>query len=113
MMLIGVDSHKSSHTATAVDPGTNTDLGTIRIVASSAGYRRLRDAGWCRRPRSRGNLRQRLVHHGRHVGENGHAEHIPVVEFDVVGALDAGWRIVPTAVSWTLSPTAASHIRKA
>ncbi|MFD3427272.1 IS110 family RNA-guided transposase [Nocardia fluminea] len=41
MMLIGVDPHKSSHTATAVDPATNTDLGSIRIDASSAGYRRL------------------------------------------------------------------------
>ena len=41
MMLIGVDPHKSSHTATTVDPATNSDLGSVRVEATSAGYRRL------------------------------------------------------------------------
>lgn len=41
MMLIGVDPHKSSHTATAVDPATNTDQGSVRIDATNTGYRRL------------------------------------------------------------------------
>ena len=31
MIVIGIDPHKSTHTATAVDPATNTDLGSIRI----------------------------------------------------------------------------------
>ncbi len=41
MMLIGVDPHKSTHTATALDPATNSDQGSIRIDASHAGYRQL------------------------------------------------------------------------
>ncbi|MEU6192043.1 IS110 family transposase, partial [Nocardia sp. NPDC047038] len=41
MMLIGVDPHKSTHTATAVDPATNSDRGSIRIDASFRGYRKL------------------------------------------------------------------------
>lgn len=47
MMLIGVDPHKSTHTATAVDPTTNTDLGSIRIEADYASYRKL--LAWARR----------------------------------------------------------------
>lgn len=46
MMLIGVDPHKSTHTATAVDPATNSDLGSIRIEASFVGYRQL--LAWAR-----------------------------------------------------------------
>ena len=41
MVVIGVDPHKSTHTATAVDPATNTDLGSVRIEATLAGYKRL------------------------------------------------------------------------
>ncbi|MGW6423832.1 IS110 family transposase [Nocardia sp. NPDC055053] len=41
MMLIGIDPHKSTHTATAVDPATNSDLGSVRIEASFVGYRQL------------------------------------------------------------------------
>ena len=40
-MIIGVDPHKSSHTATAVDPATNTSVASLRIDASLAGYREL------------------------------------------------------------------------
>lgn len=40
-MIIGVDPHKSSHTATAVDPATNTPVASLRIDASLAGYRDL------------------------------------------------------------------------
>lgn len=36
MIVLGSDPHKSSHTATAVDPATNTDLGSIRIDATRA-----------------------------------------------------------------------------
>ncbi|MFI6315592.1 hypothetical protein ACIBEK_36245 [Nocardia fusca] len=46
MMLIGIDPHKSSHTATAVDPATNSDLGSVRIDASFADYRKL--LSWAR-----------------------------------------------------------------
>ena len=41
MIVIGVDPHKSTHTATALDPATNSDLGSLRIEASLAEYQRL------------------------------------------------------------------------
>jgi transposase len=41
MMIIGVDPHKSTHTATAVDPQTNRAVASVRIEASLADYRRL------------------------------------------------------------------------
>lgn len=47
MMVIGVDPHKSTHTATAVDPQTNRCGSSIRIRASLAEYRRL--LSWARR----------------------------------------------------------------
>jgi transposase len=40
-VIIGVDPHKDSHTATAISPGTNTPVGSLRVEASLAGYRRL------------------------------------------------------------------------
>ncbi|MFT7649939.1 MAG: transposase [Candidatus Poriferisodalaceae bacterium] len=39
--IIGVDPHKSSHTATAVDPATNTAVSSLPVEASLAGYRKL------------------------------------------------------------------------
>jgi hypothetical protein len=41
MMIIGVDPHKSTHTATAVDPQSNRTVASVRIEASLADYRRL------------------------------------------------------------------------
>jgi hypothetical protein len=41
MVVIGVDPHKSSHTASALDPGTHRALGTVRVDATLAEYRRL------------------------------------------------------------------------
>jgi transposase len=41
MIVIGIDLHKSTHTATALDPAINTDVGSLRIEASIAEYRRL------------------------------------------------------------------------
>lgn len=40
-MIIGVDPHKLSHTATAVDPLTNMAMASLRVDASLAGYREL------------------------------------------------------------------------
>lgn len=40
-MIIGIDPHKASHTATAVDPATNTPVSWLRVEASLAGYREL------------------------------------------------------------------------
>ena len=41
MMLIGVDPHKATHTATAVEPDTNREVTSIRIDATLPQYRRL------------------------------------------------------------------------
>ena len=46
MIVIGIDPHKSTHTATALDPATNTDVGSLRIEASIADYKRL--IGWAK-----------------------------------------------------------------
>ena len=40
-MIIGVDPHKTSHTATAVDAATNTPVGSLRVDANLSGYRQL------------------------------------------------------------------------
>jgi transposase len=40
-VIIGVDPHKLSHTATAVDPLTNLAVASLRIDASLDGYRQL------------------------------------------------------------------------
>lgn len=41
MIVIGIDPHKCTHTATALDPATNSDVGSLRIDASIAEYKRL------------------------------------------------------------------------
>ncbi len=41
MMLIGVDPHKSSSTATVVDPETSREVASIRVEATLSEYRRL------------------------------------------------------------------------
>lgn len=40
-MIIGIDPHKMSHTANAVDPATNSTAASVRVDASLAGYREL------------------------------------------------------------------------
>jgi transposase len=40
-MIIGIDPHKMSHTANAVDPATNSTAASLRIDASLVGYREL------------------------------------------------------------------------
>lgn len=41
IVVVGVDPHKSTHTTSAVHPATNADLGSVRIEATLAGYKRL------------------------------------------------------------------------
>jgi transposase len=41
MIVIGVDPHKSTHTATALNPITNSEVGSLRIAASLLDYQRL------------------------------------------------------------------------
>lgn len=47
MILLGLDPHKSTHTATAVEPATNQAIASIRIEASLPEYRRV--PAWARR----------------------------------------------------------------
>ncbi|WP_020658590.1 IS110 family transposase [Amycolatopsis benzoatilytica] len=47
MVVIGVDPHKSSHTAAALDPGSDATLDTVRIDAALPEYRKL--LVWARR----------------------------------------------------------------
>lgn len=41
MIVIGIDPHKSTHTATALNPITNSEIGSLRIEASVFDYQRL------------------------------------------------------------------------
>lgn len=41
MIIIGVDPHKSTHTANAVDAVTSKSAGALQVDASLAGYRQL------------------------------------------------------------------------
>lgn len=41
VILLGVDPHKSTHTATAVEPESNLQVGSMRIEASLTDHRRL------------------------------------------------------------------------
>jgi hypothetical protein len=41
MMLIGIDPHKSTHTATAIAPDVNHEVASIRIEATLGEYRRM------------------------------------------------------------------------
>jgi len=41
LVIIGVDPHKRTHTASVVETGTDKVLATLQIDASLAGYRRL------------------------------------------------------------------------
>ena len=41
MMIIGIDPHKTSHTATALDPVLNMGVASVRVDAALDGYRRL------------------------------------------------------------------------
>lgn len=41
MIVIGVDPHKSTHTATALNPITNSEVGSVRVEASPFDYQRL------------------------------------------------------------------------
>jgi hypothetical protein len=44
LVVLGVDPHKQSHTATALAAGSQQQLGSVRIPASTTGYQQL--LGW-------------------------------------------------------------------
>ena len=41
MVIIGVDPHGRTHTASALEPGTHRVVATVQIDAMPAGYRQL------------------------------------------------------------------------
>ncbi len=41
MVVIGVDPHKRTHTASALEPGTHRVLDSLEIEATLVGYRHL------------------------------------------------------------------------
>ena len=41
MVIIGIDPHERTHTASALQPGTNAVIATLKVDASLAGYRQL------------------------------------------------------------------------
>src|SRR3712207_414414 len=47
MVVIGVDPHKRTHTASALDPATHRQVATVQVEASPAEYRQLLQ--WARR----------------------------------------------------------------
>jgi transposase len=65
MMLIGIDPHKSTHTATAVDPEANSDRSSIRIEVTLADYQRMLD--WARQWTQRQWAVENAEGMGRHV----------------------------------------------
>ena len=67
MVVIGVDPHKRTHTATAVQPGSNRVLATVQIEASLAGYRRL--LRWARAFESRRWAVENARGLGRHLAQ--------------------------------------------
>lgn len=46
LVMLGVDPHKQSHTATALVTGSHQQLATLRVPASPSGYRQLLE--WAR-----------------------------------------------------------------
>ncbi|MDX3697598.1 transposase [Streptomyces europaeiscabiei] len=67
MLLLGVDPHKSTHTATAVDPASNQQAGSLRIDANLADYRRL--LTWGRRWPQRKGVVENANGLGRHLAQ--------------------------------------------
>ena len=67
LVIIGVDPHKHSHTANALQSGTNTVIATLQIDASLAGYRRL--LRWAARFESRRWAVENARGLGRHLAQ--------------------------------------------
>ena len=67
MIVVGIDPHKQTHTAVAVDAGTGRVLGELTVKARTKGFELL--VGWAR---DLGEDRKFAVEDGRHV--SGHLE---------------------------------------
>jgi len=67
VVIIGVDPHKTQHTASAVEAGTQRVLGTVEIEAGLPGDRRL--LRWAQRYESRRWAVENAHGLGRHLGQ--------------------------------------------
>ncbi len=65
VVIIGVDAHKTQHTASAVEAGTQQVLGTVEIEAGLPGDRRL--LRWAQRYQSRRRAVENAHGLGRHL----------------------------------------------
>jgi ferric-dicitrate binding protein FerR (iron transport regulator) len=68
-MIIGIDPHKMSHTANAVDPATNSTAASLRINASLMGHREL--MRWAEQFPERRWAVENARGLGRHLSRNG------------------------------------------
>ena len=67
MVIIGVDPHKRTHTASALEPGSHRVLATLQIDATLAGYRQL--ARWAARFEARRWAVENARGLGRHLAQ--------------------------------------------
>jgi transposase len=95
VVIIGVDPHKRTHTANAVQPGTNEVIAALQVDASLAGYRSL--LRWARRFESRRWAVENARGLGRHlaqwlVARGEHVEDVPSTATARVRELSRGGR---------------------
>jgi transposase len=64
VVIIGIDPHKRTHTASALEPGSHRVLATLQIDATLAGYRQL--ARWA----ARFEVRRWAVENARGLGRH-------------------------------------------
>ena len=67
VVIIGVDPHKRTHTASALEPGTHRVLATVQVDATLAGYRQL--ARWAARLSDRRWAVENARGLGRHLAQ--------------------------------------------
>ena len=67
MIIIGVDPHKSTHMANAVDAAVNRSVSSLQIQASLAGYRQL--MGWASKSPERWWAVENARGLGRHLAQ--------------------------------------------
>ena len=67
MVIIGVDPHKRTHTASALDPATHRVLASLQVEATVAGYRQL--LRWAARFEARRWAMENARGLGRHLAQ--------------------------------------------
>lgn len=67
MVIIGIDPHKRTHTASALDPATHRVLASLQVDATLAGYRQL--LRWATRFEARRYALENARGLGRHLAQ--------------------------------------------